>query len=203
MPSIIMEVVMGGTGSGAYRSTNVANVEDVLALDVRVLRRLGALVIGECVITNLSWSRRGLSALEARLRADMRSLSGVIALRGSSISQHVDVDTRAAGFGGRRYYFVCPITSNRCEVLYLVDGQFASRQGHRLSYAVQNITDLSRARRKAEKIRQRLAGDGLPQARGRKRFELITRLHDTEGVIRNLYREGLRRRVGTLREPSS
>lgn len=203
MPSVIMEVVMGGTGSGAYRSTRVANVEDVLALDVRVLRRLGALRPRECIITDIHWSLRGLSVLEARLRADMRDDSGTINLRGRAISQDIALEATAAGFGGRRCYLLCPISGARSEVLYLVDDQFASRQGHRLSYSTQNMTDLSRSRRKAAKLRARLAGEeGFVRPRGRNRIVAVERLDLAQVEARDIYVDRLRRyaaRSGTQR----
>lgn len=185
---------MGGTGSGAYRSTNVANVEDVLALDVRVLRRLGALVIGECIITDLRWAMRGLSALEARLRADMRHDDGTINLRSVAVNQEIHLVATAAGFGGRRCYFLCPVSGERSEVLYLVDGQFASRQGHRLTYSTQNMTDLSRSRRKAAKLRARLAGEeGFVRPRGYKRLAAVERLELAQVEARDIYLGRLRR----------
>lgn len=185
---------MGGIGSGARRSTHIANVEDVLVLDVRVLRRLGALRVGECVITDLRWSTHGLNALEARLRVDMRDVGGVITVRGGDISQVINVEATAAGFGGRRCYLLCPITGSRREVLYLVDGQFASREGHGLSYATQNMTDLSRARRKAAKLRARLEGDGgFVRTRGPNRIETLERLTVAQTEARDLYLDRLRR----------
>lgn len=185
---------MGGIGSGARRSSHTANVEDVLALDVRVLRRLGALRVGCCIITHLRWSKRGLSALEVRLRADMHDDRGAIALRSHSISQSINVETIPTEFGGRRCYLVCPITGDRREVLYLVNGQFASRRGHGLSYASQNMTDLSRARRRAAKLRARLDGDaGFARPRGCSRIEKVERFEVAQTEARILYLDQLRR----------
>ena len=58
---------MGGIGSGARRSTHIGNVEEMLALDIRALRRLGVVAPGECVIDTLHWSIGGLSTARARL----------------------------------------------------------------------------------------------------------------------------------------
>lgn len=52
------EVVMGRIGSGAQRSTCIGDVEDVLTLDIRLLRRLDVVRAGECVCNTVHWSKR-------------------------------------------------------------------------------------------------------------------------------------------------
>jgi len=69
MPSEMKEAFMGGIGSGARRSTHIGNVEEMLALDVRVLRRLGVVRPGECTCDTVLWSIGGLSPSSARLRS--------------------------------------------------------------------------------------------------------------------------------------
>lgn len=66
---------MGGVGSGALRSTHIGNVEEMLALDIRALRRLGVIVPGECIIDTLHWSIGGLSTASARLRVDLSDIN--------------------------------------------------------------------------------------------------------------------------------
>lgn len=185
---------MGGMGSGAQRSTHIGNVEDTLALDIRALRRLGLIRPGECVIDTVQWSIGGLRTFCARLRIDLSDIErgGMMTITADmpcgTITQHIAVDGVASSFGGHRCYFVCPITGARCEILYLVGGCFASRSAHRLSYAVQNMTDLSRARRRATKLRRRLQGKGeLPRPRGRKRIKIAMRLDDAERKARMIY----------------
>ena len=188
---------MGGIGSGARRATHVANVEDVLAVDIRALRRLGALRPGECVITPVRWSSRDLSEPHARLRVDLSEQdAGTMTITGSmpdgTITERVPIELVPAPLGGHRCYFRCPATGERCEVLYYLGGRFASRTAQRLSYAVQSMADLSRARRKAAKLRGRLRGDGnLPRPRGRNRIDLAEQLHDAEWRSRSLYHDRL------------
>ena len=188
---------MGGIGSGAKRSTHVANVEDVLALDIRVLRRVGALRTGECVITPVYWSNRALEASSARLRIDLSGQDGgTMSITGSmpdgTITERVGLEVVPAPLGGHRCYFICPPTGERCEVLYYLGGRFASRKAQRLSYAVQSMADLSRARRKAAKLRLRLRGDGnLPRPRGRNRIDLVEQRENAERLVRSLHYDRL------------
>jgi len=190
---------MGGIGSGARRSTHVGNVEQMLALDIRVLRRLGVVRPGECTCDTVQWSIGGLSAPSARLRVDLSDIErgGVMAITGNmrdgGIKQRVAVEMVLSPFGGRRCYFICPITSQRCEVIYYTGGRFASREAQRLSYAVQGMNDLSSARRKVAKLRSRLSGaGGQPRPRGRNRIDAVRLLREAEYSAKALYLDRLR-----------
>lgn len=190
---------MGGIGSGARRSTHIGNVEDMLALDIRTLRRLGVIAPGECIIDTLHWSIGGLSAASARLRVDLSDVErgGVMLIIGEmpdgTIKQQVAIEMVASPFGGHRCYFICPCTARRCEVLYYARGRFGSREAQRLSYAVQGMNDVSRARRRVTKLRSRLCGSfGQPCPRGRNRIDTVGRLREAEHEAKTLYLDRLR-----------
>lgn len=190
---------MGGMGSGARRSTHVDNVENVLALDIRTLRRLGVVKMGECVIDAVRWSIDGLNAPSTRLRVDLRDIArgGTMTVRGDmsdgAINQHIAINAVPSAFSGWRCYFICPISARRCEILYYVGGRFASREAQQLSYAVQSMSDLARARRRAAKLRRRLKGSGsLPRPRGRNRIEIVQLLRDAEFEAKIRYLDRMR-----------
>lgn len=157
---------MGGIGSGARRSTHIGNVEEMLALDIRILRRLGLFRVGECICDTVHWSIDGLSSASARLRVDLSDIErggvmGIVAdLPDGTVKQHVAIEMVPSPFGGQRCYFICPVTSQRCEILYYAGGRFGAREAQRLSYAVQSMNECSRARRKVSKLRNRLCGSG-------------------------------------------
>lgn len=200
---------MGGIGSGAKRSTRIGNVEDVPALDIRLLRRLGVVMPGTCRIETVHWRIGGLSTSHARLRVDMSeidrggdmTITGVV--QGGAVNQRIAIDAVPAHLGGHRCYYI----TERCEVLYYADGRFASRKAHRLSYAVQSMDALSAARLKVRKARRRLKGDGgIPRPRGRNRLAVVRRAEKAELLAIALYRERLRGaadRSGTRRRPST
>lgn len=190
---------MGGIGSGTCRSTNIGNVEDVLTLDIRALRRLGVVRARECVCDTVRWSIGGLSTLSARLRIDLSDIErgGTMTITGDmpdgTIKQGIAIVGVPSSLGGWRCYFICPETARRCEVLYYARGRFASREAQRLSYAVQGMNDLSRARHKATKLRSRLSGSGnLPRPRGSNRIDIVGQLHDAEFEAKMLYLDRLR-----------
>lgn len=190
---------MGGIGSGARRSTHIGNVEDMLALDIRALRRLGVVQAGECVCDTVHWSIGGLSVFSARLRVDLSDIErgGAMRITGDMpegpIRQHIAINAVPSSLGGWRCYFICPVTSRRCEILYYAGGRFASREAQRLSYAVQGMNEVSRARRKTAKLRSRLQGSStLPRPRGRNRIDMVRQLRDAEFQAKTLYLDRLR-----------
>lgn len=190
---------MGGIGSGARRSTHIGNVEEMLALDIRALRRLGVVRTGECIIDTLHWSIGSLSAASARLRTDLSDIEGGgdMAITGDlpdgAIDQHVAIEMMPSPFGGHRCYFICPMTGRRCEAIYYAGGRFGSREAQCLSYAVQGFDEVSRARRKAAKLRSRLCGSGRqPRPRGRNRIDSVKRLREAEYEAKTLYLDQLR-----------
>ncbi len=190
---------MGGIGSGARRSTHIGNVEQMLALDIRILRRLGVIAPGECIIDTVHWSISGLSTSSARLRVDLSDIErgGVMTIIGDmidgAITQSVAIEMAPSPFGGHRCYFICSFTARRCEVLYYARGRFGSREAQRLSYAVQGMDEVSRAGRKAAKLRSRLCGSGgQPRPRGRNRIDVVGRLREAEYEAKTLYLDRLR-----------
>ena len=190
---------MGGLGSGAQRSTHIGDVEDMIAIDIRILRRLGIIRPGECVIDTIRWSNGGLGAPSARLRVDLCDIErgGVMLIEYSdpisAIKQPIVVNAVLTGLGGWRCYFICPAIGQRCEVVYLSNGRFASRQCHMLSYASQNMDELDRARRKAVKLRRRLDGKAnFVRPRGIKRVKVIHQLKKAKQNASELYYDRLR-----------
>jgi len=190
---------MGGIGSGARRSTHIGDVEQMLALDIRMLRRLGVVRAGECTCDTVRWPIGGLNVSSARLRVDLSDIErgGVMAITGDMpngvINQRVAIEMVPSPFGGHRCYLICPLSARRCEVLYYAGGRFGSREAQRLSYAVQGMNELSRARRRAAKLRSRLCGSGgQPRPRGRNRIDTVSRLREAEYEAKTIYLDRLR-----------
>ena len=70
----------------------------------------------------------------------------------------IELDTTPQPFGGRRWWFVGPLTGRRVAKLYLPPGArtFASRQAYRLSYRSQRQVPHDRALDQAQNLRHRL-----------------------------------------------
>ena len=70
-----------------------------------------------------------------------------------------------AGFGGRRCWFLCPISGRPCSVLYLPRGasRFGSARGHRLVHGVTRLAEQDRLWHRMRKIAHRLGDDDPDQ----------------------------------------
>ena len=168
---------MGGSGSGRRRTRNAGALNGVPRLDIRQMRRCGLLRPGVIMRGTCGWMRRGEDLGSVRVRVDLADhSSGVLTvtfkLNGEPRRQEVAISSRPMRFGGRRYYFQCPETLKRCEVLALTEGAFASRRAHRLTYSSQGEGPLARLSRRAERLRMRLWPDGRRGARGDNRRRL-------------------------------
>jgi hypothetical protein len=195
---------MGGIGSGRRREVHPASVEDLPVIDIRVLRRLGLLRPGECVIDTLRWSRGGLEVAEARIRIDLSTPDTALMVvatthHGKTLRQSIDIETIACRFGGHRLYLRCPRQGRRSETIYLLNGRWGSRQAHRLAYATQSMAALPRARKRRRALFARLKGQGpTPKPRGRHRYDVAQRLAQTRRQERALFSEAVQNHLDCL-----
>jgi hypothetical protein len=150
---------MGGLGSGRRRSSTVASVEDVPALDVGLLAgdlNPAELRAAECtfpdgtrIIAWVTWegARFGYRRPESP---------------GSPITYVVAIDRHASGVRAGRPYWRCPalVDGLRCHKavtkLYWCNGYFICRQCARLSYASQHQPAFERAMGRVCRLRAKL-----------------------------------------------
>ena len=185
---------MGDINSGRQRSVHRGAVEQFPVIDLRVLKRAGLLKPGDM----LRWRNQDLEALEVRIFVDLSDADEAsIRIAGDVADQRAAIECVPCPLRGYRCYFHCPLTGTRCEQLFLVDGVFASRKAHRLTYASQGEDDLSRARRKARKPRRQVEGDSrYARPRGRNRYAKVQRLKDAQREAREIYRKRLHTMAG-------
>jgi hypothetical protein len=111
-------------------------------------------------------------------------------------------------FGGRRWWWCCPLSGQRCGRLYLPLGTnyFASRNAYRLAYQSQRETHSDRAMRRARKLHQRIGGDGealgqfappKPIGMHQRTYErLVARWQAAEAQADHLFFQNVARRFG-------
>lgn len=191
---------MGGINSGRQRTVHRGAVEQFPVIDLRVLKRAGLLKPTECTYDTLRWRNQDLNALEVRIFVDLSDVAdAAIRISGDVPGQRAAIECVSCRYGGFRCYFLCPLTGTRCEQLFHVDGQFASRKAHRLTYASQCEDDLSRARRKVRKLHRQIEGDArYSQPRGRNRYSKLKKLRAAEREALALYRDRLRALVDDI-----
>lgn len=192
---------MGGYNSGRYRTRTRGTVEERPRLDIRVMRRRGFLRPGCIVSGTQSWSRGGETTASVAVTVNLSDpAAGFVVVRftldGEPRVQQIDLAARPMRFGGRRYYFECPRLGDRCEVLPLLGGVFASRQAHRLAYQSQSEDRLGRLHRRSGKLEKRLHPTDRGPPRGRNRKRLVAALIAAEVARERLFDFEVRRRFG-------
>ncbi|MEQ1819198.1 MAG: hypothetical protein ABL871_11375 [Terricaulis sp.] len=188
---------------GRHRVVHTCCIEETVWLDIRLLRAWGFLEAGALTRGVVNWRMRGVDLRPAQIATDLRSLRALrvtVVWRGIGgflETQSITIERTPCRFGGWRYYFVCPRLGRRCEVMPLLDGEFASREAHAITYASQSEGELDRAYRRRDKLRSRLDGaNGLTSPTGVKRERLAGKWHEAARKARALRSEALRRRFG-------
>lgn len=153
---------MGGFGSGGWNRTGRLTTTDALCLDVNRLNRAGVLRPGASGTS--SWTRGDEPIGNINITASENCVTLIYRSRvggedWTSHNEHVHISWQPCRFGGQRPFFRCPGCSRR--VLYLYGlRRYLCRHCHQLSYPSQRERDNDRAQRKANRIRERLGGEG-------------------------------------------
>ncbi len=156
---------MGGYSSNRWRFEHIREETDpLMSLDVRRLNRDGALRPG--AVSTTSWTCRGeasgmimtiMDHVRPCLTLEYRIRMGNEPWR--PIHEPVWLLTTECHFGGNRVWFACPGCSNRCAVLYSLDGRFRCRICHDLAYSSTREDGLERSIRRLSVLRKRMGGD--------------------------------------------
>ena len=190
---------MGGSASGRHRTRNRGTVNEVCRIDLRVLRKLGALREGHTVSGTLRWTRRGEPSgsmgYTVVMDAEDRRLILTYSTGGEARTVTVQLEAVPMRFGSFRYYALCPRTLRRCQVLPVVGGVVACRQAHRLTYASQSMDRLGRTRERMERCEKRL--HEKPR-RGRSRERLTQAWVNASEDFEGLFALTIARRFGHL-----
>jgi hypothetical protein len=156
---------MGGYGSG-WQGTKKDVVDDSVVLSIKDLIRERVLVPGSYNRGSLTWRSAGGEAsaefeYESELRQDG---TGSLFLRyigaGQQFCHWVSLRSTVPHFGGRRWWFLCPLKGIRAAKLYLPAGatKFASRKAYDLTYrSCQSSWRLERVRRRTERLARQMA----------------------------------------------
>ena len=190
---------MGGSASGRYRTRNRGTVDAACRIDLRFLRKQGALREGHRASGSLHWTRRGEPSGSMGYTVVMdpedRRLIMSYTTNGEARTVTIQLEAVPMRFGGFRYYALCPRTLRRCQVLPVVGGVVACRQAHRLTYASQSMDRLDRTRGRMERCEKRL--HEKPR-RGRNRERLTQAWIMASEDFESLFSSEAMRRFGHL-----
>jgi hypothetical protein len=145
-------------------------LQDGLKLDLNHLSRKGIIKFGANIgARGISWSisHRGEVA-SGVITADMTDPShGWFRLAIGPSAQQIALVSRPRHYGGRQWFFVCPVTGGLATVLWKPPGaiKFCSRQGwgRRVAYRSQFKNASDKAYLGKDRIKARLIGDLDPK----------------------------------------
>ena len=162
----------GGSRLGSGRPGYKVKGEQLQRLDIRVLRKRGLLWVGG---TNTwSWSRGDENAGSIRFTVNESSVRLIYSVGGVDASQTIWTTTTPCAYGGSRRWYVCPVCSGRCEVLYQRSGRFACRSCQRVSYTSQSGSEHDRMIQRYHRLNA-LVDEGKPKWQ---RWATFNRLED-------------------------
>jgi hypothetical protein len=143
-----------------------ACLQDGLKLDLNLLIRQGAVRPGVSTEPGLiQWTRNeeeviASAAITANLCDPETAWLSILA---SGLSQRIILVSRPQHFGGRQWYFICPIENKRASVLWMPPGgkEFRSRHAWdgNVAYRSQFQSVYNRGHAGKAKIKARLIGD--------------------------------------------
>jgi hypothetical protein len=143
-------------------------LQDGLSLHLNKLRRGGLVQSAGTIRTGrIFWrDHSGEEIANAIITAGTGQYRGSLRIQLGSLDQWVELETQIRHFGGRQWYFVCPVTHRHCSVLWMPPGgsRFCSRHAWKgqVAYASQFESPADRAHRGKAAIKARLIGECDP-----------------------------------------
>ena len=160
---------MGGLGSGRWRGRGRETVESYRCLDVNRLSKRDYLRPGLSSVYHWADGNE-VASIKLHAEAGRLHLSYCVCVgddKWKEVAEIIAIVRVACRLGGSRAYFICPGFQNgrecgrRVAKLYLSNCYFLCRYCNRLAYASQYEQRWQRARRRANKLWQRLGIDSV------------------------------------------
>ncbi len=206
---------MGGYGSG--RSHETAKLDEGLQLNINKLKRDGMLDFNTWRSGSLKWTRVSTGEETASIGYETNTLdpedmwmrvhythTSYYDDEPHQIDYKIRLETTQPNYGGKRLWFICPVTQKRAAVLFKPAGskRFASRYAFNLKYQSQSRSAHDRAIDRMWTLKNRLGGDDYwckPKGMHWKTFERIVQaIHEAEEVCDGYLAQFVMRRFGSL-----
>jgi hypothetical protein len=140
-------------------------LQEGLKLDINLLARRGLIAPGSATGPHsIRWvNSNGQVIASGWISADMQGdMEGWLHIQIGQLQQTITLATLPRHYGGRQWFFMCPVTNRRASILWLPRGerQFASKHAWpgKVAYRSQFMTAMDRAHLGKERIKQRLIG---------------------------------------------
>lgn len=155
----------GGLRWGAGRPGHKGKAEACMRVDIRYLRKRGALWDGAA--GSLSWSNTSSGETTGSIgyRTEGTTLVLHYSLSGELREQRVPILRTACNYGGSRPWLGCPHCGARVGVLYMRRGGFYCRKCAQVAYLCQSEDSIGRAWRVQQKAEAKL-GENWARPKG-------------------------------------
>lgn len=165
---------MGGIGSGQYyRWGSKSTLEDYKCLNINRMVKLDAIEDNSLNSGYWIWSDANTGKEKSRIGYQCNTLAPdnqylriqySFTDSGQEFDYKIKLSTSKPHYGGKRYWFLCPVTSKRVSKLYLIpsDGRFLSRHVYKINYASQMRGYIDRQIDKKWKILRKTDGSNHP-----------------------------------------
>jgi hypothetical protein len=151
------------------RSRQRVCLQDGLKLDLNQLSRTGLIKLGSNIgPRGIRWSNSYWGEIASGIISGDTSgqHEGWLRIQLGNLDQWMTLEPRPRPFGGRQWYFICPVKNRPASVLWKPPGaaRFCSRQtwGRQVAYHSQFIGDTDRAHNGKARIKGRLIGNNDP-----------------------------------------
>jgi hypothetical protein len=152
------------------RSRQRICLQEGLKLDINLLARRGLISPGSATDPHaIRWvNSNGQEIASGWISADMEGdTEGWLHIQIDKFDQRIALTASPCHYGGRKWFFLCPVMNRRASVLWLPRGarHFSSRHAwpSRVAYRSQFMTAMDRGYLGMERIKKRLIGDLDPQ----------------------------------------
>jgi hypothetical protein len=152
------------------RSRQRICLQEGLKLNINLLIRRGLIASGSATgPQSIRWvNGNGQEIASGSISADMKGdTEGWLHIQIDKFGQRITLSASPCHYGGRKWFFLCPVMNRRASVLWLPRGaqHFASRHAWpgQVAYRSQFMTAMDRAYLGMERIKRRLIGDLDPQ----------------------------------------
>jgi hypothetical protein len=152
------------------RSRQRICLQEGLKLDINLLARRRLIVPGSAAGPHaIRWvNSSGEVIASGWISADIQGeTEGWLNIQIDKFDQRINLSPSPCHYGGRKWFFLCPVMNRRASVLWLPRGaqHFASRHAWpgQVAYRSQFMTAMDRAYLGMERIKRRLIGDLDPQ----------------------------------------
>lgn len=165
---------MGGYGSGRKSWNSTTKLDDGLRLDINKLVRDGLIGLDKWLSGNLTWSIVDTGEPVASVGYEINtlnpdgmwlrlyySLTPCFGGEPEKRDYKIILVTTLPKFGGKRLWFLCPVTHQRTSILYSSHGSrfFASRHAYHVGYRSQSKGHIDRAIDRMWGLKYKLGGE--------------------------------------------